>query len=296
MSKNEPALNARSRTSFWHHTFPPFILFFKTFTAELFPLDYFHKRVYSEGWGKAPYPLSVLWLHWVLMHWGSASCRLGSMAVNVIGSWCTSQLGFLHWSKERPCAVRKPLRAQSKSSLLIPCCLLHHTRTPACWRSAGQRGKLFLQSHLLSALVKFPVHSFTSSGHSQGHSHSFCSILQGRKHGENPSDTTGILTPRWCSSGAAVLMEKAVEGFCSFPQEQGLLCPAPGLRVTHPWNSKSRQSLRLGCEDPFWQCHKHLRMVWAKPPGSPQLKTSNPCKIIGISLPEERGSLTGNCS
>lgn len=33
-------------------------------------------------------------------------------------------------------------------------------------------------SHLLSAFVRLPVHSFTSRGHSQGHSHSFCSILE----------------------------------------------------------------------------------------------------------------------
>lgn len=79
------------------------------FPLYYFPLkhlkqSYFHwiisTRECSKGWGRPPYPLSVLWLHWVLMHWGSASCRLGSMAVKVIGSWCTSQLGFLHGSKE----------------------------------------------------------------------------------------------------------------------------------------------------------------------------------------------------
>lgn len=32
--------------------------------------------------------------------------------------------------------------------------------------------------YLFSALVRFPVHSFTSKGHSHGHSHSFCSILR----------------------------------------------------------------------------------------------------------------------
>lgn len=32
-----------------------------------------------------------------------------------------------------------------------------------------------------SALVRLPVHSLTSRGHSQGHSHSFCSILKGSK-------------------------------------------------------------------------------------------------------------------
>lgn len=37
--------------------------------------------------------------------------------------------------------------------------------------------------YLFSALVRFPVHSFTSRGHSHGHSHSFCSIL--RKMNQN---------------------------------------------------------------------------------------------------------------
>lgn len=32
-----------------------------------------------------------------------------------------------------------------------------------------------------SALVRLPVHSLTSRGHSQGHSHSFCSILKGKR-------------------------------------------------------------------------------------------------------------------
>lgn len=31
-----------------------------------------------------------------------------------------------------------------------------------------------------SALVRLPVHSLTSRGHSQGHSHSFCSILKSK--------------------------------------------------------------------------------------------------------------------
>lgn len=31
---------------------------------------------------------------------------------------------------------------------------------------------------LFSALVRLPVHSLTSRGHSHGHSHSFCSILK----------------------------------------------------------------------------------------------------------------------
>lgn len=34
---------------------------------------------------------------------------------------------------------------------------------------------------LFSALVRLPVHSLTSRGHSHGHSHSFCSILKNQK-------------------------------------------------------------------------------------------------------------------
>lgn len=33
-------------------------------------------------------------------------------------------------------------------------------------------------TNVFSALVRFPVHSLTSRGHSHGHSHSFCSILK----------------------------------------------------------------------------------------------------------------------
>ena len=35
--------------------------------------------------------------------------------------------------------------------------------------------------YLFSALVRLPVHSLTSRGHSQGHSHSFCSILKSKR-------------------------------------------------------------------------------------------------------------------
>lgn len=50
--------------------------------------------------------------------------------------------------------------------------------------SEGRRGKCmcFRQcTHLFSALVRLPVHSLTSRGHSQGHSHSFCSILNSKQ-------------------------------------------------------------------------------------------------------------------
>lgn len=92
---------------------------------------------------------------------------------------------------------------------------------------------LFLQcpgSHLLSALVRFPVHSFTSSGHSQGHSHSFCSILQGREHRENPSDRPYFNPPVQLRSSSS--HGKGCPETLLLPQEQGLLCPAPGVRVT----------------------------------------------------------------
>lgn len=62
----------------------------------------FSSRRYDVDVAWAPgaaYPLSILWLHWLLTHWWRASCRPGSMAVYVTGSWCTSQLGFLCRSK-----------------------------------------------------------------------------------------------------------------------------------------------------------------------------------------------------
>lgn len=42
------------------------------------------------------YLLVYLWLQRVLIHWGRVSCRLGSITFRLMGSWCTSQLGFLH--------------------------------------------------------------------------------------------------------------------------------------------------------------------------------------------------------
>lgn len=47
------------------------------------------------------YLLVNLWLQRVLMHWGSESCRLGSITFRLIGSWWTSQLGFLQQTQQR---------------------------------------------------------------------------------------------------------------------------------------------------------------------------------------------------
>lgn len=153
-------------------------------------MDYFHRRVF-QGMGKDTLP---------------TLCSLVALGVDALWE-CILQAGIdgreshrllMHltaripaWQQRTEHSKHSPL----KSSLPPAHHLLHCTENSA-WRiSAGPTGNLFLQhpgSHLLSALVRFPVHSFTSSGHSQGHSHSFCSILQGRKHRESHQTPPGF--------------------------------------------------------------------------------------------------------
>lgn len=59
-----------------------------------------------------------------------------------------------------------------------PCCVVAW----AVLKAEGVKCMCFRQcTHLFSALVRLPVHSLTSRGHSQGHSHSFCSILNSKQ-------------------------------------------------------------------------------------------------------------------
>lgn len=55
------------------------------------------------------------------------------------------------------------------------CCIHSAVECDCVWMCMSWRTDLF------SALVRLPVHSSTSRGHSHGHSHSFCSILNKTK-------------------------------------------------------------------------------------------------------------------
>lgn len=69
------------------------------------------------------YLLVYLWLQRVLIHWGSVSCRLGSITFRLTGSWCTSQLGFLRkihqkqdtfsWSKHKSTTLTRQYTPES---------------------------------------------------------------------------------------------------------------------------------------------------------------------------------------
>lgn len=67
-----------------------------------------------------------------------------------------------------------------------------HRRPELKCREAEHSGAC---TDLFSALVRLPVHSLTSRGHSHGHSHSFCSIL---KHTVNcpVRNTVVVVEPR----------------------------------------------------------------------------------------------------
>lgn len=56
-------------------------------------------------------------------------------------------------------------------------CMKMGLMSTTTWPSINNE-RLSAAVYLFSALVRLPVHSFTSRGHSQGHSHSFCSILR----------------------------------------------------------------------------------------------------------------------
>lgn len=141
----------------------------------------FHSEIF-----KMIYPLSILWLHRVLIHWGRASCRLRSTAVNVIGSWWTSQLGFLCFGQTHKLSNKCFEKKLNKTSDIISNII--YVANIEIWGGGNNPYTIIhvgsVQNHyayslyLFSALVRLPVHSLTSRGHSQGHSHSFCSILQ----------------------------------------------------------------------------------------------------------------------
>lgn len=159
--------------------------------------------MYLKSYYWSRYLLVNLWLQRVLMHWGSESCRLGSITFRLIGSWWTSQLGFLQQTQQRRGneslqKQRRGLWWRSDGDTADGGWRSMMTGEPSKWKRLSRKHEfpslkvdschstvntdvVQTGTHLFSALVRLPVHSLTSRGHSHGHSHSFCSILRKRK-------------------------------------------------------------------------------------------------------------------
>lgn len=143
--------------------------------------------------------------------------------------------------------------------------------------------------YLFSALVRLPVHSFTSRGHSHGHSHSFCSILR-RKTGEKNKERykshfkTRILIPdykwikwimwvekKWWKThlwqfkqrrSTVLQAQKARESHVSFTMPANAL--VPGIRVSLyfeqwlPWTRFVRSPWKITQQSHYVKHqHKH---------------------------------------
>lgn len=72
---------------------------------------------------------------------------------------------------------------------------LHHTLHHVKHDSHQCESSDMCCTDLFSALVRLPVHSLTSRGHSHGHSHSFCSILKDRVKYSVRYSVVGIMAP-----------------------------------------------------------------------------------------------------